>query len=137
MHKIGQSGGFLGRLLGLLLKTGLSLIKIVLKPLAKSLLVSLRLTVATSAKNGAILESGIKPLIMLNYEINNVMKIVKSLAEFGPLIKGVSETIKIEKKDGFIRMPLGIFDAILSGNLLTGKGRMRANESLIRAGRNV
>ena len=98
MHKIGQSGGFLGRLLGLLLKTGLSLIKIVLKPLAKSLLVSLRLTVATSAKNGAILESGIKPLIMLNYEINNVMKIVKSLAEFGPLIKGVSETIKIEKK---------------------------------------
>ena len=98
MHKIGQSGGFLGRLLGLLLKTGLSLIKIVLKPLAKSLLVSLRLTVATSAKNGAILESGIKPLIMLNYEMNNVMKIVKSLAEFGPLIKGVSETIKIEKK---------------------------------------
>ena len=98
MHKIGQSGGFLGRLLGLLLKTGLSLIKIVLKPLAKSLLVSLRLTVAPSAKNGAILESGIKPLIMLNYEINNVMKIVKSLAEFGPLIKGVSETIKIEKK---------------------------------------
>ena len=29
--------------------------------------------------------------------MNNVMKIVKSLAEFGPLIKGVSETIKIEK----------------------------------------
>ena len=96
MHKIGQSGGFLGRLLGLLLKTGLSLIK-KLQPLAKSLLISLRLTVATSAKNGAILESGIKPLIMLNYEMNNVMKIVKSLAEFGPLIKGVSETIKIEK----------------------------------------
>ena len=96
MHKIGQSGGFLGRLLGLLLKTGLSLIK-KLQPLAKSLLISLRLTVATSAKNGAILESGIKPLIMLNYEMNNVMKIVKSLAKFGLLIKGVSETIKIEK----------------------------------------
>ena len=96
MHKIGQSGGFLGRLLGLLLKTGLSLIK-KLQPLAKSLLISLRLTVATSAKNGAILESGIKPLIMLNYEMNNVMKIVKSLAKFGPLIKGVSETINIEK----------------------------------------
>ena len=96
MHKIGQSGGFLGRLLGLLLKTGLSLIK-KLQPLAKSLLISLRLTVATSAKNGAILESGIKPLIMLNYEMNNVMKIVKLLAKFGPLIKGVSETIKIEK----------------------------------------
>ena len=34
---------------------------------------------------------------MLNYEMNNVMKIVKSLAKFGPLIKGVSETINIEK----------------------------------------
>ena len=36
LHKIGQSGGFLGRLLGPLLKTGLPLIGEVLKPLAKS-----------------------------------------------------------------------------------------------------
>ena len=36
LHKIGQSGGFLGRLLGPLLKSGLSLIGNVLKPLAKS-----------------------------------------------------------------------------------------------------
>ena len=36
LHKIGQSGGFLGRLLGPLLKTGLPLIGDVLKPLAKS-----------------------------------------------------------------------------------------------------
>ena len=35
-HKIGQSGGFLGRHLGLLLKTGLPIIKNVLKPLAKA-----------------------------------------------------------------------------------------------------
>ena len=33
-------------------------------------------------------------------------------------------------------MSLGIFDAILSENLLTGKGRIRADESLIRAGQN-
>ena len=41
-----QSGGFLVRLLGLLLKTGLPLIKNVIKPLAKSVLILLGLTVA-------------------------------------------------------------------------------------------
>ena len=34
LHKIGQSGGFLDRLLGSLLKTGLALIRNVLKPIA-------------------------------------------------------------------------------------------------------
>ena len=38
-HKIGQSGGFLGRLLGPLLKTGLPSMKNVLKPLAKGILI--------------------------------------------------------------------------------------------------
>ena len=38
LHKIAQSGGFLGRNLGLLLKNGLSLIENVLKPLVKSVL---------------------------------------------------------------------------------------------------
>ena len=37
--KVGQSGRFLGRLLGPLLKTGLPLIGNVLKPLAKSVLI--------------------------------------------------------------------------------------------------
>ena len=41
LHKIGQSGGLLGRLLQPLLKTGLSLIKNVLKPLAKTVLILL------------------------------------------------------------------------------------------------
>ena len=41
-----QSGGFLGRLLGPLLKTGLPLIKNVIKPLAKSVLIPLGLTAA-------------------------------------------------------------------------------------------
>ena len=44
-----QSGGFLGRLLGPLLRTGLPLMKIVIKPLAKSVLVPLGLTVGASA----------------------------------------------------------------------------------------
>ena len=49
-----QSGGFLGRLLGLLLKTGLHLIKNVIKPLAKSALVPLGLTAAASAADAGI-----------------------------------------------------------------------------------
>ena len=44
-----QSRGFLGRLLGPLLKTGLPLIKNVIKPLAKSVLIPLGLTAAASA----------------------------------------------------------------------------------------
>ena len=46
--------GFLGRLLGPLLKTGLPLIKNVMKPLAKSVLISLGLTVAASAADAGI-----------------------------------------------------------------------------------
>ena len=44
ISKMIQSGGFLGRLLGPLLKTGLPLIKNVIKPLAKGLLIPLGLT---------------------------------------------------------------------------------------------
>ena len=39
LHKIGQSGGLLSRTLGPLLKTGLPLMKNVLRPLAKSVLI--------------------------------------------------------------------------------------------------
>ena len=49
-----QSGGFLGRLLGPLLKTGLPLIKNVIKPLAKSVLIPLGLTTAASAADAGI-----------------------------------------------------------------------------------
>ena len=41
LHKIGKSGGFLSRLLRPLLKTGLPLMKNVLKPFATSTLISL------------------------------------------------------------------------------------------------
>ena len=44
-----KSGIFLGRFLGPLLKTGLPLIENVIKPLAKSVLVPLRLNTAESA----------------------------------------------------------------------------------------
>ena len=55
LHKKGQSGGFLGILLGPLLKTGLHLMKSVLIPLlAKSVLIPLRLTASASTTDEAI-----------------------------------------------------------------------------------
>ena len=68
INKIIQSGGFLGRLLGPLLKTGLKLIKNVIKPLAKSVIIPLGLTTAASAADAGIhkniLGSGNTTLIM-------------------------------------------------------------------------
>ena len=54
LSKIIQLGGFLGRLLGPLLKTGLPLMKSVIQPLAKTVLISLELTAAASAAGAAI-----------------------------------------------------------------------------------
>ena len=60
INKIIQSGGFLGKLLGPLLKTGLPLIKNVIKPLAKSVLIPLGLTAATSAADAGIHKKNIR-----------------------------------------------------------------------------
>ena len=54
LSKIMESGGFLGRLLGPLLNTGLPLIKNVIKPLAKSVLIPLGLTAAALAADAGI-----------------------------------------------------------------------------------
>ena len=56
--------------------------------------------------------------------MEDFMKIVKSLEEYGLLIKGVSKTIRNEAKEQngrFISMLLGTLGASLSGNLSTGK----------------
>ena len=110
--------------------------KNVLKPLVKSILIPLGLTAAASATDAAIHEkmfgSGTMTLIIWNVEMNEIMKIVKSLEESGLLIKGVSETIKSEankQKGGFLSMLLGTSGAILLGNLLTGEGTIRAGQN--------
>ena len=102
LYKIGQSGGFLGKILRPLLKTGLLLMKHVLKPLAKSVLIPSGLTAAAAAAATAIdaaiqkkiFGSGMTTLIISNEEMNNIMKIFKSLEDAGLLIKDVSETVK-------------------------------------------
>ena len=49
-----QSGGFLGRFPGPLLKTGLPVVKTVVQPLAKSVLITLGLTAEASVADAGI-----------------------------------------------------------------------------------
>ena len=131
LSKMIQSGEFLGRILGPLLRTGLPLMKIVIKPLAKSVFLPLGLTAAGSAADAAthkkILGSGHNnnnntTLIISNDEMDDFLKTVKSLEDSGILLKGVSETIQNEAKEqrgGFLSMLLGTLGASLLGDLLT------------------
>ena len=93
-----QSRGFLGRLLGPLLKTGLPLMENVVKPLAKSVLIPLGLTAAASTADTGIhkkiLGSGTTTLIISNDEMEDIIKVVKSLEDSALFLKGVSETIQ-------------------------------------------
>ena len=148
LSKMIQSEGFLGRLLGPLLKTRLPLMKSVIKPLAKSVLIPLGLTAAASAADAGIhkkiLGSGHNnntTLIISNDEMDDILKIVKSLEDSGVLLKCVSETIQIEAKEqkgGFLSMLLGTLAASLLGDVLSkglsGRGVIRAGEGTIRAG---
>ena len=84
--KMVQSGGFLGRLLGPLLKTGLPLTEHVIKPLAKSVLASLELTAAASAGiHKKVLGSGRSSApetttrVISNYKMKKVIEIVMNL----------------------------------------------------------
>ena len=84
-----------------------------------------------------MLGSGTTTFIISNDEMNDILKIVKSLENSGLLLKGVSETIQHEVKEqrgGFLSMLLGILGASLLGDILSGKGVIRAGEGTIRAG---
>ena len=135
-----RSVGFLGRHLGPLLKAALPLMKNVIKPLAKSVLIQLGLTTAPSAADAGvhkkILGSGATTLLIWNNEMEYAIKIVKYLEDSGLLLKGVSETIQNEAKEqkvGYLSMLLGTLSASLFGNILAGKGMNRAVEGFIRA----
>ena len=118
------------------------MIKSVINPLAKSVLIPLGLTAAASAADAGIhkkiLGSGNNTtLIISNKDMDDLIKIVKSLEDSGLLLKGVTESVQNEVKEqkgGFLSMLLGILGASLLGNLLTGKGIHRAGEGIVRAG---
>ena len=92
-----QLGGVFSRLFGPLLQTGLPLIKNVITPLAKSVIIRLGLTAAVLAADAGIhkkiLRSGTTTLIISNDEMKNFINIVNSLEDSGLLLKGVSETV--------------------------------------------
>ena len=101
LHKIVQSGVFLGRLLGPLLKAELPLLKNVVKSLAQSVLLPLGLTAASTTDvtiHKKISRSGVATLIFSNEEMNDIMKLVKILEKPALLIKGVNEAIKNRSK---------------------------------------
>ena len=151
LSKMIESGGFLGKLLGPLLKTRLPLIKNVITSLAKSVSIPLGLTAAALAADAGIhkkiLGSGNTTLIISNKDVEDLIKIVKSLENSGLSLKGVTETVQNEIKEqqgGFLSMLLGTLGTSLLGNLLTGKeinkkgkGIHRASDGIIRAGNNT
>ena len=126
--------GFLGRLLGPLLKTGLPLLKSAIKPLCL-----LKLTAASSAINVGveinIYRSGpVTILIVSNNDIQGNLEMVKSLEDSGVLLKGLPETIHndvSEEKGSFLSMLLGTLGTSLLGDLLTKK---LSDNGVIRAG---
>ena len=81
-------------------------------------------------------------LIISNNEIDDIIKIVKSLEDSSLLLKGVTETARNEVKEqkgGFLSMLLGTLGASLLGNLLTGKGIYKAGKGkgIVRAGEGI
>ena len=75
--------------------------------------------------------------LIISNEDKNIMKIVKSLKEYGLLLKRISETIKNEAKEPknwFLGILSGTLGATLLGNLSTGKEVVRAGEGTITAG---
>ena len=97
IKKIIQSGGFLGKLLS---KLADPLMKVA-SLLTKNVLAPLGLTGAMSAIDGSIQKiihgSGVK-LIIEQEDMNDIMKIIKALENYGISLKGVSKTIKSETK---------------------------------------
>ena len=82
-------------------------------------------------------------LIISNKEMNDIMKIVQALESSIILLKGVTKRIKNETKEqkgGFLSMLLGTLGVSLLGNLLAGKGIVRAGsgnkkgKGVVRAG---
>ena len=99
LSKMTHPGGFFGKLLG---KLAGPLMKVAM-PLAKNVLAPLGISAAMSAIDESIKKkmfgSGTTTLIISNDEMDDILKLVKSLENSGLLLKGVSETIQHEAKE--------------------------------------
>ena len=129
ISKIIQSGRFLG---SILITLAGPLMKVAL-PLAKNILVPLVITATTPVIDAGTQKKihgfGRTTLIISNEEMNDIMKIFQALKDSTISLKGVTKTIKNETKEqkrGFFSMLLGTLGVNLLGNLLAGKGIVRA-----------
>ena len=119
--------------------------KIVINPLAKSVLIPLALTAAASAADAGIhkkiLGSGNNATVTIsNKDMDDLIKIVKSLEDSGLLLKGITESVENEikeQKGGFLSMLLGTLGASLLGNLLIGKGAYHARKKVNKKGKGI
>ena len=78
---------------------------------------------------GSITGSGVTTLIISNEEMNDTMKIARTFEDSNIFLKGVTKTIREKtkgEKGGFLSMLLGTVGASLFGDLLLGKGIVRA-----------
>ena len=84
-----------------------------------------------------IFKPGMTTLIIWNKEMDDIIKIGKSLKESGLLTKGISGTIKNEaneQRSKFLGIFLGKLGSSVLGNMLTHTGVMRVGEKTIREG---
>ena len=123
--------------------------------LAKNILAVLGITAAASAidvgiqkkihGSGRLFSSAPRAttLTISNKEMNYIIQILQALEDSNILLKGVTKTIKNETKEqkgGFLSMLLGTLGASLLGNILAGKGIVRAGsgnkkgKGIVRAG---
>ena len=76
-------------------------------------------------------------LVISNEDMDDIIKIIKSLENSGVLIDVVNETVKDEIKKqegGYFGMLLQNLGASLLGNMVTGKDVLRAGKGVVRAG---
>ena len=100
----------------------------------------LGLTAAASATDPAInkklLGSGNHTtLVISNDDMQDLLKIIKSLKNSGVLLDGITETVKNEVKeqrDGFLSTLLSVLGASLLTSMLSGKSVIRAGEGSLK-----
>ena len=119
--------------------------KSVITSLAKSALIPLGLTAAAPAADAGIHKKVLgsashTTLIISNKDMDDLIKIVKSLEDSGLLLKGVTESVQNEikqQKGRFLSALLGTLGASLLGNLLAGKGVNKKGKGIRRAGEGI
>ena len=135
-------GSFLSKLAGPLVNVAVPLAKDTLTPqgiTAAASAIDARIkktATTTTTKNGP----GTTTLIISNKKMNEIMEIIQAVEDSNILLKGVTKIIKNEQKGGFLGMLLGTLGASLLGNMLAGKGIIRAGsenkkgKGIVRAG---